>query len=273
MKAKKVPPLPFKEIKIVLGPFDLSSENWRWSRAIPNCFNLWVALEGQAELETLGKKYPIHPGVCFVFSPHQELSAHSVSPQIFRNFACRFLPGDGNTDAMSEVATKLTGVQATKFFGLRDLCRAATQVAHYEDRLAEQQAAGLCYQIIAQLWRDAHLPSIMDPDVLIHELMERLRTHPFERLSLKEMAVEVKMSVSSFIRRFQAISGESPIDFAIRHRIQHAKNHLHGSCLQINEISDALGYTDIYFFSRQFKQLTGMSPSTYRQSMRNSLPE
>jgi len=269
MKPKKVPPLPFKELKIVLGPFDLCSENWRWTRPIPNCFNLWVALEGQAEMKTLGKTYPIHPGVCFVFSPHQELSAKSFSSIPFRNFACRFLPVDGKGDILQENVGSLMGVEASNFFGLRDLCQAAIQTSQYDDALAAQQTAGLCYQILAQVWRNAHTPAPKDPDALILQMMERLRNHPLERLSLKEMAFAARMSVSTFSRRFMAISGESPMDFAIRHRIHHAKNHLHGSCLRIKEISEALGYSDIYFFSRQFKQSTGMSPIEYRQSVRD----
>jgi AraC family transcriptional regulator of arabinose operon len=53
--------------------------------------------------------------------------------------------------------------------------------------------------------------------------------------------------------------------FAIRQRVQRAQQLLRGSSMQISEIADALGYVDVYFFSRQFKQATGVSPSTYRR--------
>jgi len=36
----------------------------------------------------------------------------------------------------------------------------------------------------------------------------------------------------------------------------------------VGEIAEALGYKDIYFFSRQFKQLVGVSPVQYRRGLR-----
>lgn len=258
--------MPFDSIRVVLGPLDLHADNWRWNRPIPECFNLWVALEGQAEMKTMGKTFPIHPGTAFVFYPHQKISAKSVSPQPFRNFAVRFMPTRGEGKILRQNAETLMGVTTTNLSRCRELCRAAVQVSLFNDDLAVQQTAGLCYQILAQVWRDAHTFSPQDPDVAILRMMERLRDQPSQRLSLKSMAQESRLSVAQFSRRFLALAGESPMNFAIRQRILHAQNYLHGSSLQVREVADALGYSDIYFFSRQFKQLTGMSPSDYRKS-------
>lgn len=265
--ATHVPPLPFAELQIILGPLVFSSSDWHWNAQIPNCFNLWVALEGQAKLNTLGKEYSIQPGTAFVFSPHQKLSAKAISQQSFRNFACRFIPPEGSQNSLLEKTPALMGVQPSDLAQTKELCRAAVQSTNYKDALSAQQSAGLCFQILAQVWRNAHTNARCDPDEALLRLMDRIREQPSLRLSLDEMAEETRLSVAQFNRRFLALSGESPINFAIRHRILHAKHYLHGSTQQINEIAHLLGYTDIYFFSRQFKQSTGMSPSVYRKSV------
>lgn len=266
MNVQKVPALPFPSIEDIDGPLVFVSNNWRWTTKIPDYYNLWVALEGQGVLNTLGKDYHIQPGTAFVFLPHQEVSAEKSTDQPFRNFACRFFPPQGTAEAMRDCASKLMGIQARDLALTKALCRAAVQSTSYKDELSKQQTNGLCFQLLARIWRDAHMPHQSDPDMAIIRLMERLREQPAERLSLEAMAEATKLSLPQFNRRFLALSGESPMNFSIRQRIVHAKHYLHGSSLQISEIADALGYSDIYFFSRQFKKDTGMSPSAYRRS-------
>lgn len=120
MKANRSTPLPFSGLQPVRRPFDLPAENWRWSGSLPNCCNLRVALQGQAEMTARGKTYPLHARACFVFSPTQELSVRSEAPPPFRNFACRLLPVEGNGDRRREKVGRLMGPEAANFSELRD---------------------------------------------------------------------------------------------------------------------------------------------------------
>jgi AraC-like DNA-binding protein len=261
-----IPPLPCSGLTIHLAPMFFSADNWRWNNQVPDCFDLWIALDGEGEMKTRGNVYPIRPGTAFVLLPHQRVSARSTVEQTFRNFACRFVPAPGGEDALIDKADQLMGVLLSDVHQVRELCRAAVQSTHYTDALAAQQSAGLCFQILAQVWRAAHTPAQRGTDASLLRLMDRLREDPSERLSLEDMAAETRLSVAQFSRRFQTLSGQSPMRFAIRQRILRAQQLLRGSSLQISEIADALGYVDVYFFSRQFKQATGVSPTAYRQS-------
>ncbi|MNP64606.1 HTH-type transcriptional activator Btr [compost metagenome] len=52
--------------------------------------------------------------------------------------------------------------------------------------------------------------------------------------------------------------------YVIRARIERAQHLLLYAGMNVTEVADALGYRDIFFFSRQFKQHTGKSPSEIR---------
>lgn len=54
------------------------------------------------------------------------------------------------------------------------------------------------------------------------------------------------------------------IDKLKKRRIEEAKLLLLGSKMCINEISDKLGYSNAFYFSKCFKNLAGYSPTQYR---------
>ena len=51
----------------------------------------------------------------------------------------------------------------------------------------------------------------------------------------------------------------------IRARVSAAKKMLRHSDMKISTISEKCGYKNVEHFTRQFKKLTGMAPSKFRQ--------
>jgi AraC-like DNA-binding protein len=82
----------------------------------------------------------------------------------------------------------------------------------------------------------------------------------------EKMAKEAGMSTRTFRRRFAEAMGSSPQSYAIACRIGHARHLLGATDLPIKSIAQQLGYSDIFFFTRQFKRFTGMSPGAYRKT-------
>jgi len=56
----------------------------------------------------------------------------------------------------------------------------------------------------------------------------------------------------------------------LRLRLERAVTLLRESSQTISQISDALGYRDVGFFSRQFKQKMGFSPAMFRKREKGS---
>lgn len=82
-------------------------------------------------------------------------------------------------------------------------------------------------------------------------------------MTITEIARVCGVSEGYFRRLFHEYSGENPIDFRQRHRIEKAKQLLLLDTHSIGEIADELHFSDIYHFSKTFKKLTGLSPQKY----------
>ena len=93
-------------------------------------------------------------------------------------------------------------------------------------------------------------------------------------LSIAQIAAKCSVSECYFRRLFQEYSGESPICFRQRHRIERAKQLLvSDEQYTISEVAQELGFSDIYHFSKTFKKYCGESPRKYVQdiSLRQSM--
>lgn len=98
-------------------------------------------------------------------------------------------------------------------------------------------------------------------DTLIHYMVDNLNTN----LDLEQLSEYTNMSRYHFTKLFKEKTGYSPIDYYIRLKMQKACELLELSNIKIVDISEALGYSNQYYFSLTFKRIIGKSPLEYRK--------
>lgn len=81
--------------------------------------------------------------------------------------------------------------------------------------------------------------------------------------TLNEIAQICGVSEGYFRKLFREYSGENPIEFRQKYRIEKAKQLLLLDTHTIGEIAEELNFSDIYHFSKTFKKITGLSPQKY----------
>lgn len=85
-------------------------------------------------------------------------------------------------------------------------------------------------------------------------------------IDYESVAHDMGISVRSLRRNFKRRLGATPHQYVIAQRIRVARQRLLETDVPIKEIARELGYGDVFYFGRQFKQQTGVSPAVFRRS-------
>ena len=81
---------------------------------------------------------------------------------------------------------------------------------------------------------------------------------------IDEVADKFALGLRNFRLRFKQATGDTPIQYLHRLRIETAKQLLSGDALSIEQIAYRVGYDDASYFSRLFKRKTQQTPGEYR---------
>jgi len=98
------------------------------------------------------------------------------------------------------------------------------------------------------------------------KVVQHLNTSEGGTPDYNALASAMGMGLSTLRRKFRQNMGVSLHQYVLEQRIENAKKLLGDTPSPIKEIAEQLGYQDVYFFSRQFKQQTGIPPGEYRKS-------
>lgn len=83
-------------------------------------------------------------------------------------------------------------------------------------------------------------------------------------ISVAELAARASMSPSTFHRRFQASTGDTPLRWLHRQRVDRARELLETSDLEIETVARRAGFGTAANLREHFRRQTGLSPTAYR---------
>jgi len=133
------------------------------------------------------------------------------------------------------------------------------------DRWAACRARNALERLLIELAACRAYPQ-PEPDLRLKRVFAHLSTADNPAVDYSKLATEVGMSLSSLRRQFKQAAGISMHAYALQCKISTARSLLIESQMPIKEIAERLGYSDIYYFTRQFRELSGLPPAAYRSS-------
>ncbi|CAH0120642.1 Regulator of RpoS [Paenibacillus sp. CECT 9249] len=99
---------------------------------------------------------------------------------------------------------------------------------------------------------------------LIVDVLHYLEEHYMEDISLQKLAERFFVNASYLSRLFKEEVGEIFTKHVMRLRIERACRLLRTTHMKVYEVSEAVGYRDVKYFNKIFKDITGMTPADHR---------
>ena len=97
------------------------------------------------------------------------------------------------------------------------------------------------------------------------KIMQHINDNMHRKLTIAELAEEVHLHPNYFIKIFKDKFGMAPMKYINKLKIEKIKNLLLTTSMPVNQIMQLVGFTDIYHFSKFFKQYTGYSPKSFQE--------
>ncbi len=103
------------------------------------------------------------------------------------------------------------------------------------------------------------------PPLWLKQLIERLHENFLDDLTVQGLALELGIHPIYLSRTFRQFHHLTIGTYLRRLRVHFAMNQLLNSHLEIASVAETAGFADQSHFTRLFKELTGMTPATFRQ--------
>ncbi|NMA83206.1 MAG: AraC family transcriptional regulator [Epulopiscium sp.] len=156
---------------------------------------------------------------------------------------------------------------------LHEILQEKNRNTYYSDDLI------ICYvkELIIKLVRDLRLESTIHKlstdmqsnveNVIVSQALDFIHENIHLKLTVSNIASTIPISSSYLSTLFKKNTGHTLMEYINQLRLNKSKEYLRTSSYTITEIADLLGYSSVHYFSKQFKDYYGISPTVYARSI------
>jgi AraC-like DNA-binding protein len=126
---------------------------------------------------------------------------------------------------------------------------------------------GAAMYILGQLHTSEkqRLFTIGDEEKIVNHARLIIRSTLENDISPQEIAGQLQISYSRFRKLFKEYTGLAPVQYLIQLKLEKAKEELISGHKSVKEISYELNFESSHYFSRLFKEKTGLTPLAFRK--------
>ncbi|WP_285056405.1 GlxA family transcriptional regulator [Pedobacter ginsengisoli] len=139
------------------------------------------------------------------------------------------------------------------------------------EKYYDRQTAIFCSKVFQiEMDRQSQSPFIIfkgqkqHGDEMVQEAQAYIESQLTKKISMESLSSKFSIGRRNFDRRFIKATGNTPIEYVQRVKVEAAKKSFETTRKTINEVMYEVGYSDLKAFREIFRRFTGVSPLAYR---------
>lgn len=236
-----------------------------------------LLIKSESFFETGGIFTNMPPNTIMIYEPHAYIHYGCQEPHYNDDWIHFELHGE-DEDFLKELSLPVNKPFILPYLGtLTEYSKLVVQEklsshAHKQE-VVDSLMRTLFYSIADQLYAESKNSTNHKYYYPMNELRIEILNAPYKKWDTPDIASRLHLSVSHFQHLYKQFFGMTCIQDIINARIKQAKLYLCISEMSISSLALFCGYENELHFMRQFKKLTGMTPSQYREAHRQQKGE
>ncbi|MEP1932257.1 MAG: AraC family transcriptional regulator [Hyphomicrobiales bacterium] len=248
-------------------------DGWRlteeWYRGLEDC-DLWLVRSGRGSIILDSGEIELEPGVCIWMRPgHTYLATQDPGNRLAVSYI-HFTMATEHGPVWEHLPGELFHLDVAYADALMGRVIELSQQSTQPSLAASSLLKGLLIDLALRDTREKLVDLSSPYSQPIRRIMADIKEDPSRQWSLQSIRDGIHLSADHFTRVFKKETGMTPNGFVINCRIERAKKLLMHQRLSVGEVAHVLNYSSVFFFSRQFKSVTGVSPREMMRGKRDN---
>ncbi len=255
----------FPEIRMSLCCCHRYNPSEAFGPVTPNKIIINVVEAGRGTLDCGARRFNIAAGQAFVLFPNRTVSwkADALEPWNYIGVECT----GADAEAFIERMGLSPQMPIIDFSSPHKAMDAAYDLfVECEKKYPNQFAIAGCFAGLLECVEESLIAKkIPAKNFYMTRAVEYIKENYNQNISVEHIANMLGIERSYLSRLFKTYKNKSTQNYIIDYRIQRAKKMFEEEDFNVSQVCAAVGYTNIYCFSRIFKSRVGMSPKEYRE--------
>lgn len=240
-------------------------------RLVPNGYDEYTLLLIKTEsfFEIDGVVIDMPPNTAVIYSPHIYIHYGCKKPHYNDDWVHFQLHGE-DIDLLEKLKIPVNYPFVLPYIGtLTEYSRQLVQEKLSDHSHKQEVTDSLMHTLLYSITDLLHSKSNDHTNHKYYHLFNKQRVEilnaPYKKWNISDLALELHMSISHFQHLYKLFFGTTCLKDIIDARIKYAQLYLCTSEMSISSLALFCGYDNELHFMRQFKKLTGVTPSQYRE--------